>query len=308
MTKDIMYRIYSDETWTTPSAKRKEAYFVFYGVMVKGDQEEGLLQEIDEFRHRRGLIADPGVQEEIKWDRVEKEWKQAEKTGLKNRYEEFLDLFFDAVNTRRLSFGYMFLRTSEYERVKVDFQKKHPENKQNYFFMMCFQFLYHCFIKKQVGRNPCQIFIDNRNMGAEHARYDINQLKDILNQRNYRDMYPRDQLQIFPEIQAIRESIALVDLAESKQQPLIQLADLCAGCVRYILENEIQPPREVQQMSLFEKEKNDEEQLPDSVTPGRWALAHYFYSKLRSIRRYKDINLLDISFHFSFNIFPFKFK
>ena len=107
-----------------------------------------------------------------------------------------------------------------------------------------------------------------------------------------------------PEFQRqIAESISLVDLAESKQEPLIQRADLCAGCVRYALENQLQAPPLQGQMTLFENPTSQ-----DKTTPGRSELTNYFYGKLRSIDRYRDINLLKLSRHHRFNIFPFEFR
>jgi hypothetical protein len=298
-----MYRIYCDETWTAKHSKAKGAYHVFYGVMVDEAQEAVLLQAVNEFRQRRGLLTREGTSIEVKWQRVEDEWKQAKHHGHRNRYEELLDLFFASLEARKLSFGYMFLQSSEYRRVESDFQEKQPDNRHNFFFMLYFQFLYHCFIRTQVKQKPCEIYIDNRNMGEEDNQYDVSQLRDILNRRLHRDISPRNQPILSWEFQErLTESIQLVDLAESKQEPLIQLSDLCAGCIRYVLENQLPatPPKD--QMLLFGETPSD-----DHITPGRHELVQYFYSKLRSIDRYKDINLLKVSRHYCFNIFPFEF-
>lgn len=298
-----MYRIYCDETWTRHNAKVQKGYYVFYGVMVEESCEAALIQHVDSFRQKRGLLSQDGSSIEIKWQKVEDEWKQAQTANRSSRYAEFLDLFFEALKARELSFGYMFVKSEQYKKVESEFLKQQPDNKQNFFFMLYFQFLYHCFIRPQVKQNPCQVLIDNRNMGAEGAAYDIEKLREILNRRLYRDSSPRNQLNLSSEFQRqIADSISLINLAESKQEPLIQLADLCAGCVRYALENQLQPPPPQGQMPMFENSVTQ-----DNVTPGRSELTNYFYSKLRSIDRYKDINLLKLSRHHRFNIFPFEF-
>jgi hypothetical protein len=271
--------------------------------MVEDNCEPALVQRIDDFRQRRGLLSQDGSSIEVKWQKVEDEWKQAQAAGRNSRYEEFLNLFFEALKARELSFGYMFVKSEEYNKVESEFLKKQPDSKQNFFFMLYFQFLYHCFIRNQVKQNPCRVLIDNRNMGGEGTEYDIEKLRGILNRRLYRDFSPRDQLKLSPEFQRqIADSVGLINLAESKQEPLIQLSDLCAGCVRYALENQLQAPPPKGQMTLFENLTNQ-----DNVTPGRSELTNYFYSKIRSIDRYKDINLLKLSHHHRFNIFPFEF-
>lgn len=296
-----MYRIYCDETWTAGNARAQTAYHVFYGVMVEQAHEAALLQHLDEFRQRRGLLRRDGETIEVKWQKVEDEWKQARNSARRSRYEELLDFFFDALKARRLAFGYMFLKSSAYRRVEARFLEAQPDSRHNFFFMLYFQFLYHCFIRTQVRGQPCEIFIDNRDMGSEGARYDLGKLKDILNRRLYRDAAPSNQPAL---TQALRKrmanSIQLVNLAESKQVPLIQLADLCAGCVRYALENALPAPSPKNQLSL----------LPDPTgesPSGRTELTTYFYQRLRSIDGYHDINLLKLSRHHRFNIFPFEF-
>jgi len=299
-----MYSIYCDETWTRHNAKVKQGFYVFYGVMVDHNSEAALVQRIDSFRQKRGLLSQDGSSIEVKWQKVEDEWKQAQVAGRSSRYAEFLDLFFEALKARELSFGYMFVKSDEYKKVESEFLKKQPDSKQNFFFMLYFQFLYHCFIRTQVKQTPCQVLIDNRNMGSEGSEYDIEKLREILNRRLYRDFSPRDQLKLSPEFQRqIADSISLINLAESKQEPLIQLSDLCAGCIRYALENQLQAPPPKGQMTLFENLANQ-----DNVTPGRSELTNYFYSKIRSIDRYRDINLLKLSRHHRFNIFPFEFR
>lgn len=172
--------------------------------------------------------------------------------------------------------------------------------------MLYFQFLYYCFIKNQVKENPCQIFIDTRNLGAEARKYDLNKLMEILNRRIYREAAPRDQPFLTQELRKkLSESIQLVDLGDSKQKPLIQLADLCAGCVRYILENEMPPPSAEGQLSFFNMKSKYED---GGKNKGKEELATSFYQKLRSIKGYEKINLLEVSYHYRFNIFPFQFS
>ncbi|MGQ0600806.1 MAG: DUF3800 domain-containing protein [Anaerolineales bacterium] len=272
--------------------------------MIDQAQESALLQSVDDFRTRRGLLRHDGASIEVKWQKVEDEWKQARKLQRRNRYEELLGLFFEALAARRLSFGYMFLKSSEYKRVKASFQETQPGSKHNFFFMLYFQFLYHCFIRTHIKGQPCQIFIDNRNMGSEGSRYDLNKLKDILNRRLYRDATPRNQPALaWAFRKRMTDSIQLVNLAESKQEPLIQLSDLCAGCVRYALENQVQAPPPQAQLPLLA-----EEPAARRNASGRSDLTAYFYQQLRSIDGYNDINLLKVSRHHRFSIFPFEFR
>ena len=300
-----MFKIFCDETWTIQSdfLNVKTPTIVFYGVMLDEITEEKLLQKIESFKKRRGLLPPKNTPIEVKWQKVEDEWKEAQKREKRNRYEDFLDIFFDEVKLKRLSFGYMFLDKREYDVVGREFLEKQNNNKQNFFFMMYFQFLYHCFIKNQVKQKPCEIWIDNHDMGGEGQQYDIEMLKEILNKRIYKDYSPQGQQWLSTEMRKqFVDSIQLVNLAESKNEPLVQLADLCAGCVRYILENQIAPPTVGGQLSLFEPN------LLKEILSGRDNLADYFYRRLREIKGYGDINLQNISYHHRFNIFPFSFR
>jgi hypothetical protein len=250
-----MLKIFCDETWTVRSdfSKVKTPTIVFYGVVLDELEEQSLLQKIEAFKKRRGLLPPKYTPIEVKWQKVEDEWEEAKKSGRPNRYEEFLDIFFDAVKSKRLSFGYMFLNKREYDEVESKFLEKQNDNKQNFFFMLYFQLLYHCFVKNQVKQQPCEIWIDNHDMGGEGRQYEIGKLKEILNKKIYREYIPKGQMVLSQEMKKqLVDSIQLVSLAESKDEPLVQLADLCAGCVRYILENQIEPPELSTQMFLFE--------------------------------------------------------
>jgi hypothetical protein len=299
-----MFKIFCDETWTTRAdfSKVKAPTIVFYGVMLDELEEQSLLQKIQAFKERRGLLPPEKSPIEVKWQKVEHEWREAKKKMQPNRYEEFLDLFFDEVKSKSLSFGYMFLDKREYDEIQRSFLEKQSDNKQNFFFMLYFQFLYHCFVKNQVRQHRCEIWIDNHDMGGEGQQYDIGKLKEILNKRIYNEYTPKGQLALSQEMKKqLVDSIQLVSLAESKNEPLVQLADLCAGCVRYILENQIDPPEIGEQMSLFESNESKE------MLSGKDSLTDYFYKRLRRIKGYGDLNLKSISFHHRFNIFPFSF-
>jgi hypothetical protein len=169
--------------------------------------------------------------------------------------------------------------------------------------MLYFQFLYHCFIKNQIKQQSCEVWIDNHDMGGEGQQYEIGRLKEILNKKIYKEYTPRDQMVLSQEMKKqLVNSVRLVSLAESKDEPLVQLADLCAGCVRYILENQIEPPEINNQLSFL-----DSKQLRE-ILNGRDDLTDYFYRSLMAIKGYDDINLLKISYHHRFNIFPFVFQ
>ena len=300
-----MLKIFCDETWTNKSdfPNVKLPTIVFYGVMLDELAEEPLLREIEDFKQRRGLLPPEKTPIEIKWHKAEDEHKESKRTGKQNRYKEFLDIFFREVKLKRLSFGYMFLGKRQYDDVEKGFLENQSDNKQNFFFMMYFQFLYHCFIKNQVKQSSCEIWIDNHDMGGEGQQYEIGKLKEILNKRIYKEYVPKGQLALSTRLKKqLVDSIRLVSLTESRDEPIVQLADLCAGCVRYVVENQLEPPRSNNQMHLFEPNVSA---IPNN---GRESLANYFYSQLKQIKGYDDINLLKISYHYRFNIFPFVFQ
>lgn len=296
-----MLYIFCDETWTADYVKVNTGYYVFYGVMVNENYLEYLITEINDFKKKNGLINN-GKYVEIKWTKVEEEWKNARKLGKKSRYEGILEIFFKNLKNKTLSFGYMFLPKSDYEKIEKSFHEKQPDNKHNFFFMLYFQFLYHCFIRTQVKNNPCGIFIDNHDMGAKGREYNIEKLREILNHKIKKELFPTFQRLLFVELsQKYSDSIHIVDLRESKEHPIIQVSDLCAGCVRYILENHLPPPSPSEQLELFLSASSAYD------TNGKGELAKYFYSRIRQIDRYRNINLSEISYHHSFNIFPIQF-
>jgi len=300
-----MLKIFCDETWTVQNdfSKVKTPTIVFYGIMLDELAEKPLLQKIEDFKKRRGLLPPKRTPVEVKWQKVEDEWKGSRKREKPNRYEEFLDIFFGEVKAKRLSFGYMFLDKREFDEVEDGFLEKQNDNQQNYFFMLYFQFLYHCFVKNQVKQSPCEIWIDNHDMGGEGQQYEIGKLKEILNKRIYSEYAPKGQLALSNEMKKqLVDSVQLVNLAESKDEPLVQLADLCAGCVRYILENQIEPPRIGGQMSFLESNE------PKQALNGKDSLVNYFYTRSRQLKGYGDLNLNKISYHHRFNIFPFSFS
>lgn len=301
-----MFKIFCDETWTSQSEYKnvQVPYIVFYGIMLEQSNEEALLQRIDTFKRQRGLFSvEKSTPIEIKWQKVEEEWKSSKKANRPNRYEDFLNIFFDEVRSKRVSFGYMFMEKNEYSKREGEFLKIQNDNKQNFFFMLYFEFLYHCFIKNQLKQQPYEVWIDNHDMGGEGQQYEIGKLKEILNKRIYKDHTVKDQMWLSDEMRKrFVDSTQLVGLAESKNEPLVQLSDLCAGCVRYILENQIAPPNTGGQMFLFESNQ------PKELSSGKDSLTDYFYRNLIMIKGYSDINLLNVSYHHRFSIFPFSLK
>jgi hypothetical protein len=298
-----MYRIYCDETWTANYIKCPFPCYVFYGVMVKSEHELDILNEIEEFKHRKGLYSN-NHPIEIKWKKAEEEWKNSRKINQKSRYEDLLEIFFRNLIAKKISFAYMYVSRDEYERVENEFLELHPENRHNFFFMLYFQFLYHTFIKNQVKQNQCEIFIDDHDMGAEGRSYDINTLRNIINWKINREFVPKNQLWLDSSLsRKIQESISLVDLQNSKTSPLIQLSDLCAGCVRQVLESTIPPPEPDGFLPLVHEEVS--QFIPSN---GKENLAHEFYRGLRRIKNYRDIDLAKASYHYRFCIFPFRFS
>jgi hypothetical protein len=300
-----MFKIFCDETWTSQSEYKnvKTPYIVFYGIMLEQSNEESLLQKIDLFKRQRGLFSvEKNTPIEIKWHKAEEEWKSTKKANHQSRYEDFLNIFFEELRSKRISFGYMFMEKSEYDDKGKEFLKVQSDNRQNFFFMLYFQFLYHCFIKNQIKQRPYEVWIDNHDMGGEGQRYEIGRLLEILNKRIYNDHTVKKQMWLSDDMRKkLVDSTRLVSLVDSKDEPLVQLSDLCAGCVRYILENRVEPPN-VGQMSLFDSNQ------PKELFCGKDSLTNYFYRTLRGIKGYGDLNLLNVSYHHRFSIFPFSYK
>lgn len=243
------------------------------------------------------------LQSKLKWQKVEDEWKSAKKVNRSNRYEDFLDIFFNELSSKRVSFGYMFMEKDEYDEKEKEFLNVQSDNKQNFFFMLYFQFLYHCFVKNQIQQKPYEVWIDNHDMGGEDRQYEIGKLQEILNKRIYNDYTVKNQMWLSDDMRKqLVDATRLVSLAESKDEPLVQLSDLCAGCVRYIIENQIQPPNIVGQLSLFDTDQ------PKELLTGKDSLTDYFYRSLRKIKGYSDLNLLNVSYHYKFSIFPFSLR
>lgn len=298
-----MYTLFCDESWSGHVDPVPLPCYVFYGILIRDDLEDQVTSTLNDYKRSRGLWNDAGPIE-VKWLNAADEARSAAKSGLKNRLEGYLDCFFDLMRAKQISFGYLFLSTEQYAQVEPLFISEHGGDKLSFFFMLYFQFLYHCFIKSQIGHKPTRIFIDDRDMGAEGVKYDIGSLRSFLNKRLYREVAPRFQLPLGPAFRKqLEDSIEVVDLASSRAQPLIQLSDLCAGCVRFAIENKLGPPPPLGQMALFASSN------PESHFTGpRASLAEYFYSSLRSLQGYADIDLAKPSYHHRFSIFPFRFQ
>jgi hypothetical protein len=102
--------------------------------LLEDSVEESLLQKIELFKKQRGLfLPSKNMPVEVKWQKVEDEWREANKSGRRNRYEDFLDIFFSELKTKRMSFGYMFLEKKEYDGIEKGFLQNQPDNKQNFF-------------------------------------------------------------------------------------------------------------------------------------------------------------------------------
>jgi hypothetical protein len=301
-----MYQVFCDETWSDYHLRNADGFYVYYGVLLNRNNANELVMKINEFKKDNGLFdkqKDKFI--EIKWERVENEWKNYLKTGNDNRYKLFLDIFFENFRKRSISFGCLYLNLKEYNKYKSKYISNNNNTKHTYFFMLYFQFLFHCFLKNQIKQEPCEIFIDERDLGAKGSKYDIDELREILNKKLYVQIMPKKQF-VFNDYfrKKLCDSVKLVSLRDSSHEPLIQMADLCAGCFRYILENRIEIPKSSRQLSLIDQEHNKTQCLPDN---GKTDLALYFYEKLRKVKEYSKIDLLNPSYQYRFSIFPFKF-
>lgn len=293
------FRIYCDETWNTRKRDVLSPYYVFYGVFLNQMIENEIIQDIRDFRFRRGL------EYEIKWTKVEKEWKTQHKSQKPNRYEDYLScVLLKHLTSKQLSFGCMYLPKAEYDRVEPEFLVAKGGGKLDFFFMLYYQFLIHCFIKNQAANKPVEIFIDNRNLGSSGSEFNLNNFRRRLNAKQVMLQNWRYQPLLEEKWrERLQNAVTFVALTDSKRSELIQLADLTAGCFRYILENKIGPPANRDQGLLFESAP------PRPLVNGRDHLCDYFYSRLREISGYENLNLAtDYSRHYRFNIFPFEFR
>lgn len=291
------YKVYCDETWKDKSRDIVSPYYVFHGVLVKGENYKAILESILSFRRDRGL------NEELKWTKVAAEFKNAGNRSNRSRYEEYLErIFFDNLGRKKISFGVMYLEKSEYHRVEKTFTLERACSKHEFFFMLYFQFLTHCFIKNQVKNQPVEIFIDGRNLGKQGSEYDLNKLRTTLNYKSETLQRWRSQPEFADQwLTKIRSAIQSVELLDSSGNHFIQLADVVAGCFRYVLENRIPPPMSQDQGTLFDINS------PRRLVGGQDHLSNYFYSELRKLDGYKSFDLCSESRHFRFNIFPFRF-
>ncbi len=293
------FRIYCDETWNTRKLDVQSPYYVFYGVFVNKLFEDKILEDIRNFRVRRGLDY------EIKWTKVEKERRTEQRLQKPNRYEEYLScILLKYLSSKELSFGCMYLPKAEYDRVEPEFLVAKGGGKLDFFFMLYYQFLIHCFIKNQASNKPVEILIDERNLGSSGSEFSLNNFRRRLNEKQVMLQNWRYQPLLEDDWRVrLKKAVEFVALTDSKKSELVQLADLTAGCFRYILENKIGPPANREQGSLFEAAP------PRPIVNGKDYLCDYFYTKLREIKGYEDLNLAtDPSRHYRFNIFPFEFK
>ncbi len=293
----VSYRIYCDETWKNRDKEIVSPYYVFHGVLLAESVFGEIVDEIEGFRNQRGIV------EELKWTKISREFKNAQRRDKRSRYEEYLErIFFRFMVEKKISFGVMYLEKTEYDRVERDFTEARSCSKHEFFFMLYFQFLTHCFIKNQVKNQPVKIYIDGRNLGKVGMEYDLSRLTKTLNFKSEALQRWRSQPTFEPDwMTRIRGAIQDVELLDSDGDHLIQLADVVAGCFRYILENKIPPPSSHDQGSLFET--NTPRQL---ITP-QDHLSDYFYSEIRKIKNYEKFDMCAEQYHYRFNIFPFRF-
>ncbi len=295
-----MYKIYCDETWKDSDSKDVNApYYLFHGVLIKDEDEDRVLESIAQFRKERGL-----ADYEIKWEKAQKEYKEYLKSGRPNRYTEYLrEIFFNFLKQKVISFGVMYLEKEEFDRVQTSFTTERNCHKHEFLFMLYYQFITHCFIRTQIKNSPVEIFIDGRCIETEDGQYDLDVFRRILNRKQALMMQWKTQLELDDEwLDKYRDAVRFVGLQESKTNEFIQLADLVAGCFRYIRENNLPSPKNRDQGTLFD-------QAPQIViNNGRDYLADFFYLNLINIDGYRDLVLCEASYHYRFNIFPFHFK
>lgn len=294
-----LYRIYCDETWKDRDAKVAQAHYVFQGVYLSERTELQILRDINAFRSERGLLG-----EEIKSTRIKKEFDNASKSGRRNRYEDFLErIFFRYLNQKKLGFGLMYMPRSEYDRVENLFTSERDCHKSEFFFMMYYQFFVNCFLRKSLANQPIEIFIDGRTIGPENNRYDLSKLRSTLNAKHVALQRWKSQLDLDDTwLEKVRNAVQDVSLVDSKRNEFVQLADLVAGCFRYILENQIPRPTSSSQGTLFESS------TPRTLETAQDYLCDFFYRSLLQVPKYDKIDLSGGTYNYHFCIFPFQFK
>ncbi len=106
-----MLKIFCDETWTVQNdfSKVKSPTIVFYGIMLDELAEQTILQKIEDFKKSRGLLPPRKTPVEVKWQKVEDEWKEAKKSGKPNRYEDYLNIFIDEVKSKQIQYLPVFV-------------------------------------------------------------------------------------------------------------------------------------------------------------------------------------------------------
>ena len=291
------FQIFCDESWKEKTSATPLPYFVFHGVLLKDIHEQEILDAIADFREERGFPF------EIKWDKAHKEFKEATKSQKRNRFEYYLEsVFFKFIRERKLSFGVMYLEREEFRRVEREFCDERDCTTVEFLFMLYYQFLTHCFVKNQVKNSPVRICIDERSLIENGEEYSLERFRRILNQKHRSLNRWSSQIELDETwMTKVHNAVEAVDIANSKSNEFIQLADLVAGCFRYVMENKIPPPDDSEQPSFFDIP------IKRELVTGQDYLVDFFYRSLRQVPDYQKIDLCADSRQYRFNIFPFRF-
>ncbi|MDG4671742.1 DUF3800 domain-containing protein [Shinella sp. 838] len=197
------YILYCDE-----SAKKGTYYSNFYGGAILKAEDQEAIERI--LRERKiGL----NLYDELKWTKVTENYRQ--------KYQEFIDTFFDLVAAERIKIRIMFTHN---RFIAKDLT---AEQKDNQYFLLYYQMLKHAF-----GLGHCnpykidRVFVTMLLDQIPHSREKVEKFRDELASLSTRKLF-RDA-----RVSVVRDQIADVD---SKAHCVLQGLDIVLGSMYFRL-------------------------------------------------------------------------
>lgn len=189
----IMDKIY---IFCDESCQESHKFMLIGGIAIKSDLVQSFDQAIEQMRQETNM------HKELKWTKVTQQ-KLAE-------YKRFIDLLFDWIDARKVSFHCMIL-----DNTKID-QRRFGGSYELGFHKFVYQLLLHGFAKRYGKSNNLYVHLDQRQKG-----YDLNDLRRILNNG------------VKKRLRNDRRPFRLVEPANSKNVAAVQMADLVLGALAY---------------------------------------------------------------------------
>lgn len=190
----MLYHIYCDESSTTTGR-----FMVIGGIIFPANSDASITQGIIDKKKSLGLV------HEVSWDSISK--------SVADRYFELFMYIFNLIDTGKICFKLIIVDKTKYDN------KRFKNNiKENSFYKMYFQLLYHKFCRQwyqKSEKSRFNIFPDEKS-----SNISLLNLKTYLNNSiRFHLMIDEMVLEIIPQV--------------SKQSPVIQAIDLFIGCVSY---------------------------------------------------------------------------